>query len=96
MKRRAEPPFLEGKREGGISTCGTEESESLGRRRYTKAVSISRVWQVVGPHAGRHFRWQWHLKMRITSQVLKDVLGMKITSDTANHLLPSGAVLAKA
>ena len=39
---------------------------------------------------------QWHLKMSITSQVLKNMLDMKITSDTANHLLPRGAVLAKA
>ena len=38
---------------------------------------------------------QGHLKMRIARQIFKNMLGVKITSDTTNHLFSGRTVLAK-
>ena len=43
FEKEAESPPPEGKREDRESIYGTQGTQSLGRRRYTKVVSMSRV-----------------------------------------------------
>ena len=52
----AHPPPPKGRCEGGKSSNDGVDAVSLGRRRYAKVVTMSRVWLVEGLHSGRHLR----------------------------------------
>ena len=70
---------------------GTSGPQSLGRRRCLNVTHVTRG----GTTSRTTFAEQRHLKMRIAMQVFQNMLRMKVTSDTFNHLFSRGAILSK-